>query len=201
MASLITLNLPLPSTALVTAALVAANNTIIGTGIGSELKSFSDTLLGKTGSVNQNMAVDETVTQLAVKEYASFFPGEIFRPTVLIFRNSNIDNTNAYMVPHSDIVRTFAINFYIELGGSNVKTIFYTKQDNYLKWQGKSYSYDGLIVENEYITVGNQWYALDARKVHSVENIETNRIVLGLSFYESNQRYENFIINHPELIK
>ena len=121
------------------------------------------------------------VTALSKKEFQSFFKREI-HPTIGVIHNVDTSTTASYP-PHTDRVRTLSINYYIELGGDNVTTVFYDKQDPINDLAGGNVlPYNEVVEQTKYMFDTNTWYLLNSRKFHSVENIKTSRIVFGLSF-------------------
>ena len=122
---------------------------------------------------------EQQVSILAISEYQKFF-SERLNPIIGIMHNT--ESTPASYPPHSDRIRFVGINYYIELGGKDVKTVFYDKvdSDNDLIG-GHVLSYDNVpkITHTECFDSGS-WYVLSSRQYHSVENIQTSRCVLSL---------------------
>ena len=125
---------------------------------------------------------DDNINILAKQEFQSLFKHNI-TATIGVIHNTNLLALASYP-PHSDRVRTASINFYIELGGSNVKTIFYDKHDLVNDTVGGNVlPYKEVSAQQEYFFETDNWYLLNSRNFHSVENIETTRIIFGLSFF------------------
>lgn len=120
------------------------------------------------------------INAIAKSEFQSYFNCEIY-PTLGIIKNTETNLLASYP-PHTDRVRAVGINFYIDLGGSNVETVFYDKHDDPNdKIGGNVCSYNDVKEISKYSFNAFEWYLLDTRQYHSVENIETNRIILSLS--------------------
>jgi hypothetical protein len=127
---------------------------------------------------------DDDINTLAKQEFQPLFKHKIFA-TIGVIHNINSLASASYP-PHCDRVRTASINFYIELGGSNVSTIFYDKEDLASDSAGGHVlTYNEVSAEQEYVFDTDTWYLLNSRKFHSVENIKTTRIVFGLSFFNT----------------
>lgn len=121
------------------------------------------------------------ITDLVRQEYQKFFGKEIY-PIIGVMTNT-IENVQASYPPHSDRVRTIGINYYIELGGDNVQTVFYDKHDPIDDTIGGHVEpYENLKPLSCIKFSKNTWYAIDSRQYHSVENILTKRYLLSLSF-------------------
>jgi len=135
----------------------------------------------KVNSAAADFSVDDKITYLGKQEFQSFFK-EPMKPIIGIIHN--VDTTlPAVYPPHTDRIRTLSINYYIELGGDNVNTVFYDKRDQDDDMIGGNVlSYNQLQIKNKYKFKTGFWYLLDSKRFHSVENIMTSRIMLGLSF-------------------
>ena len=94
-------------------------------------------------------------------------------------------------IVHSDIVRTFAVNYVFETGGDNVTTNWY-KERGFPLYRTKSYGgkqadsgsvkYDDLECLDSVVLKKNRWYILDVRVLHDVQNIINCRKSLTISF-------------------
>jgi hypothetical protein len=67
---------------------------------------------------------------------------------------------------HTDIERTFAINYILETGGDNVQTCFYDEKN---------------ILLEKYVVQEKQWAKLDVTVPHNVINVKPNSRRIGLS--------------------
>ena len=94
------------------------------------------------------------------------------------------------------------MNYYFELGGDNVRTVFYKQKQSDVypddPTVGSTADYEMLDVHGEYATHTNEWYALNVGHYHSVENIETTRIILSigmpmLSFDQFKMKYDHLL--------
>jgi hypothetical protein len=193
----IKLNLPKPSEELVSEIYRIAETSPLEL----ELKKKHDLVQNYTvNSVSRKFIEnDKNFNELVQKEFSSYFT-EPFYPAVGIVTNTDITRT-ACWPPHSDRVRIFALNYYLEEGGSNVETVIYKSFDNYNAGvgTGKIYNYSDLETDKKYHLVMNQWYGLNVRQVHSIENVETRRIIFTISFhdltfFDFEKKYVNLII-------
>jgi hypothetical protein len=142
--------------------------------------------------VHRNNAAGEffktdEVTKLALSEYQRYFYNNLI-PMIGLLRNTKTGVPAGY-APHSDRIRNVAINFYIDLGGSNVSTVFYDKYDpdNDLVG-GYNAKYEDLTKVGEYFCNDSTWYVFNSRQYHSVENIETTRVMMSLSLIGVNAK-------------
>lgn len=117
-----------------------------------------------------------------------------FPVTPMIGVLENVDTNHERLAcypPHSDRIRCVAINYYLDLGGKKVETVFYDRIDDHNDAAGGHVvRYDSVKKISSCITTDNAWYCFNARRYHSVENIESKRIILSLSF---RMRYETFV--------
>ena len=101
---------------------------------------------------------------------------------------------------HADRVRIFALNFYVQEGGKNVTTVMYNSHGDYQVGlgTGRIFKYEDLSVDTLYQLEVKKWYALSVRQAHSVENIETTRLIFTLSLFDIT--YDQFLIKYKYLI-
>jgi hypothetical protein len=126
---------------------------------------------------------DQFVSVQAKIEFQRFFPIGLY-PLVGIIKNTNSKSAASYG-PHTDRVRTVGINYYIEAGGTNVTTVFYDKEDpDDDDVGGNMLPYNQLSKIGEQHFKENAWYMFGTRRFHSVEGIETTRLVLTLSLFQ-----------------
>ena len=113
---------------------------------------------------------DNTISLMALKEFQPLFKHRI-NATIGVMHNVNPLALASYP-PHTDRVRTASINFYIELGGDNVSTVFYDKKDLVSDTVGGNVlPYKEVSAQHEYLFDTGTWYLLNSRNFHSVENI------------------------------
>lgn len=124
------------------------------------------------------------VTALCRKEFQPYFTKLIF-PTIGVITNTD-KNRHASYPPHTDRARSIGINYYIDMGGENVQTVFYNKCDPpEEKTGGNVLPYETLSVDTQFKFLPNTWYAINTKQYHSVENIETTRCILSLSILDT----------------
>jgi len=191
------LDLPQPSNQLKDLILSVANSAPLEL----DLKKKHDTIQNFTkNSVSRKFIEDnEELNSLACQEFAPLFEEKIL-PAVGIVKNITGDKF-ACWPPHSDRVRIFALNYYLQEGGENVETVTYKYLDNHNAGigTGRIYKYDELEEDERFRLKMESWYALSVRQAHSVENIETTRIIFTLSFHDIT--YFDFLKKYPQYIK
>lgn len=91
--------------------------------------------------------------------------------------------------PHIDPGRTYGFNYVIEPGGANVITKSYEPREKNIKdlGLGVPISYNDIICVQEELCSKNKWYSLRVDQVHSVEGLESMRIILNYSSPEDEQ--------------
>ena len=152
---------------------------------------------------NVNIAIgiyftNEIIKTLGQQEYCKYFPGEDMVFSCLFLRNTR-PGIPASLPPHSDKKRLSGLQFPINSGGPNVRTVFYNKFESYNDLNGGDEIYDNLTVDKEYPLNDSKWYGLDTVQYHSVEHIETDRILLSISLInislpELKKKYNDLII-------
>jgi hypothetical protein len=191
------LNLPKPSPVLLEHIYRVAQNADLELG----LKAMHDRIQNYTrNSVSRKFVEnDAELNKQALIEYGQYFSEKII-PAVGIVKNIQSEKY-ACWPPHADRVRIFALNFYVESGGENVRTVMYKRHSNYTPGPGTGevYPYESLEKETEFCLKNREWYALSVRQAHSVEDIETTRIIFTLSFWDIT--YFDFLKKYPQYIK
>jgi hypothetical protein len=149
--------------------------------------------------VNHEYVACEEIAEDVNKLYGAFFNERII-PIVGIQRN--VTNILSCTPPHYDSVRVTAINFVIDPGGDNVRTCFYdaTRTDQNLDKAQNFFYNQNKLVESCLLEQG-KWYLFNPQQCHSVENIETTRIFLGLLLSESKLDFDSFKIRFKHLIE
>jgi hypothetical protein len=142
---------------------------------------------------------DDIVIKLAKEQYQHLFDEEIF-PVVGILTNVDPDEKYACWPPHSDRERIFCTNYYYELGGDNVTTVFYKQITDHIPGlgTGRVWKYEEIDILEEVHFDLNQWYGLSVRRAHSIEKVENRRIIFSLSFYEIT--FDDFRVKYPQYI-
>ena len=145
---------------------------------------------------------DKAVNQQLVTEYQQFFSKHTIKSGVSIMKN-NTNKPTVCQPPHSDRGRKLAINYYIDLGGDQVETVFYNPQASTKETSAVNFLYKdtGSVEHATIFPIG--WYAYDVNRVHSVENLKTTRIFFSIKFigHETTYDIEQLLKNYPELIE
>ena len=97
--------------------------------------------------------------------------------------------------PHLDLRRRYALNYMLDLGGDNVRTVFYKEKGHPIERlhaagpEGKSYwaDYADLEVIDDVVLSTGVWVVLNAKVLHSVENMQGYRAMLTISVPDLNQ--------------
>jgi len=109
-----------------------------------------------------------------------------------------------FSAPYYDY-RNITLNYYLKQGGNNVETVFYTEEQVDNLSQGLTQDHQNLTVLNKFLLNEDCWYLLDTKRFHSVENIETERRILSLSFdityTEFLKEYNHLLLVPPEGIE
>lgn len=193
---IIELDLPSPSQKILEAIYRISNHAPLEL----ELKAMHDKIQDyKRNSVSRKFIEDdEELNYLAQLEYDSLFD-EKFKPAVGVIKNLKTGQY-ACWPPHADRVRIFALNYYVEEGGKNVTTVMYNSYGDFKVGPGTGsiFKYEDLLIDKSYHLKTKNWYALSVRQAHSIENIETTRLIFTLSFFDITcqefiQKYKQYI--------
>lgn len=86
------------------------------------------------------------------------------------------------MGPHMDRTRFYTLQYVIDTGGPAVDTVFYEANTERLEIEPRLRfkSYDDLFETARFRATNHSWWLIDGRQIHSVENIQTTRILLQI---------------------
>lgn len=133
--------------------------------------------------------------------YQKYFPRHDFSVAFGIMTNT--DTVPACLPPHTDRARGLAINYYLQLGGADVNTVFYSQTSKTQDSQATNFLYNesGAITNQKIFE--QKWYAYNVNQAHSVEGISTTRFILALLIDNATSTYqlEDLIRDYPNLIQ
>lgn len=112
------------------------------------------------------------------EEFGGYFPGMMLRTSIGMMRS--VGTGAGFHLPHIDSGRAMALNYYIDLGGTNVLTSFYDHVARSQRGVSQNFRYDQVKKVGHVVFEADQWYAFDTNQAHSIENIEGFRSVLTL---------------------
>lgn len=198
------LNLPSPSNSLIDQVIQYAKSVQFDVDGKRWLEEFHNgaiTAALHTRGGNFNVDINRQINQ----EFQQFFPKHKFTSSVGIFKN-NSDHA-ACLPPHIDQKRALGINYFVDLGGDQVETIFYnfsatTPPDKAINV--KLNETGGILNK---VRFDQGWYAFRTSQCHSVENIKTTRIYISIKILNGNNEidadydFDSFLNDYPELIK
>lgn len=136
--------------------------------------------------------------------YSPYF-GSTFTAILGKLRNTYSDGQTACTPPHCDRVRRVAVNYLLAAGGSNVQTVLYkTGRTNIDRTKAQDARYEDLEVDYQVRIPEQAWHAYNVQYYHSVENIETTRLLFSLVLdndIQGSLTYDSFVQNYKHLIK
>lgn len=152
----------------------------------------------QVNSVNHDYVLSPELDDEVREVYAEYF-NEPFVTMIGVQRN--VTDQLACTPVHCDRGRRTAINFFIESGGDNVKTSVYDhiRDDSDDLNEALNLQYNLVTKLNSYHLKNDTWYAFSVQQGHSVENIETLRIFLGIVL-KSNPKFEQFLKEHDKIL-
>ena len=138
------------------------------------------------------------------KIYAPYF-GSKFTAILGKLKNINSNSKTACTPPHCDRVRRMAVNYLLTAGGSNVQTVAYkTGRTDPNLARAQWGRYEDLEVDYQVCIPEQTWHAYNVQYYHSVENIETTRLLFSLILDNDTQgslTYDSFVQKYKHLIK
>lgn len=110
--------------------------------------------------------------------------------------------TLAVLTPHCDRARYTGITYVLETGGTNVNTCFYnefrSRQNDMTKPEVSLYNQ--VTLDYKICIPQHRWHSYNLQNYHSVENIETTRVLL--SFVPANNvKFSEFYEEHKDLLE
>ena len=144
---------------------------------------------GNINMVLSNQIGLHPLFELIQKQYQPYFVAPIIRSYFDFLTNVEPDKGPATLPPHIHTIRTLALNYFIDLGGENVKTCFYTHKpktgmqvfEPQEKWGGYL-SLEDVSPYGHIVTEKSKWHVYNTRIPHSVEGVTGTRIFLSLVF-------------------
>jgi len=144
-----------------------------------------------------NAVIPSDIAAELVSYYQPFFKCKI---VPLIAGTKNFSSGTSGTPPHCDRLRSVAVNYLLQAGGTNVVTSFYQQQrSNSDLSKSENIAYHQVDVQSQIVIPEHVWHAFDAQRVHSVENIKTERFLFSL-FLVDNPDYDTFVQEHQLLI-
>jgi hypothetical protein len=198
MVNIYQLDLPDPSFEL----MQTAKNIMANTVLDHDGKIWLDQKNSIDNSAEHLFFAPDKIDQMVQAEFGHLFEHEI-KGMMAIFKNTHV--THSTIPPHIDRRKSMAINYYLDLGGSNVQTCFYEPVSAIDLDQAQHFTYK----EVEKQCVGsikfenNRWYAFNVNRCHSIENITGTRYFLAIYFKKDTHQYnvKNLENDYPNLIK
>lgn len=140
----------------------------------------------------------DALTQSLRDQYQRYFHQHSIDCCIGIMKNTG--NGLACLPPHVDRARALAINYYVELGGDRVSTVFYDLVCP-ISDSATNIPYGTVTPVDQYV-FDTGWYAYGVNRCHSVENIESVRTVLIVFLNTDSADYDldHFCADYPELI-
>jgi hypothetical protein len=141
-----------------------------------------------------NMAMSGQVSlfdmlDIVREQYQQYFDLLIVNSWFDYLINVEPEKGPAKLPPHTHTIRTLGLNYFIDLGGEDVRTCFYThkpksgiqKYEPQAKWGGYL-SFDDVEKYGHVVTEKNKWHAYNTRIPHGVEGITGTRIFFTIVF-------------------
>lgn len=131
--------------------------------------------------------IDKNIKNPSFNKFDSF-NSTIGKFNIQVF-NHNKNNEILSFYPHTDGIRAeYVLNYIIKTGGNNVKTQWFRhKNDDIYKPKlinngHTECNHENLTLQDEIVFTKNQWALIDARPLHAIDNLESTRIALSISY-------------------
>lgn len=132
-------------------------------------------------------ADDDVFISMVSAQYQDYFE-KLISATYCSF--TNLGETPACIGVHNHWRRTLALNFFLDQGGSEVRTCFYEQKPDVelpIEEFRNYYKYEDMALKRYFVAEQNKWTVFDAKIPHSVENIESTRIYMTIVFAPSTE--------------
>jgi hypothetical protein len=173
MSNVIKINLPQPSTLLIDTVKEYVSEFQCDPDKKRWLDEFHD---NKINSVLHHFDSPDFLTQLVRKEFQHLFPKHRIGGMLGVMKN--IKDTPACLPPHCDRSRAVGLNYFITLGGDQVRTVFYDRVEP-IVGVGRNIPYAEIAPVEQHI-FNQSWYCYTVNRCHSVENIESTRLFMAI---------------------
>lgn len=89
-------------------------------------------------------------------------------------------------MPHTDFSRDYTLMYVLDTGGPDVRTTFWKEHNQNLRRENWHYpsNYDDLEYIDHLVIQTRKWTLLNARVLHSIENLESTRLSLQVAFHK-----------------
>lgn len=103
-------------------------------------------------------------------------------------------------LPHIDRTRDWTLIYFLDLGGSDVDTIFWQQQghDVFRPVETVIYSYDDLVELEKHRFQLNRWVLLNARCLHSMSEFSRPRKSIQVGFWNDSLGVRRLIESHQK---
>ncbi len=185
------LNLPHPSKSLYSDVEKTISKLVLSDSAKNWLDNFHD---NKVNSAHHLFTVSPNLDAQVQYEFGKFFTYPIIAAVGIMV---NKTNSITSLPPHIDRARALGINYYINLGGDDVKTCFYDIEAPSARVEAINLKYTQVHKKHECQFEQSKWYAYNVCAAHSVENIVSLRSFLIIEimgpYGRDNYRIENLV--------
>lgn len=96
-------------------------------------------------------------------------------------------STGGVAIPHTDRTRNWTLMWIIETGGQQVPTVFWQEQGFDVERDPGYYpkNYESLTELETHVFKPNCWVLINAKVIHSVENLQSIRKAVQLGFWDN----------------
>lgn len=131
------------------------------------------------------IALESWVKQHVIEEWANIGYSKISPPC---------------LGPHLDRTRFYTLQYIINAGGTDVATVFYRARSEKLQMDtGKGLYFNDYSQLEPFETVyarPGEWYLINGRQIHSVENIQSTRVAVQIGLMRD--PIEEFLLINPK---
>jgi hypothetical protein len=176
MPNVIQLDLPEPSAKIIEALKTYSKHKITATWLAKkqELDNFHG---NNTNAVLHHFDSPEFLNKLIQTEFQHLFPKH--KVSGLLGIMKNIKKVPGCLPPHCDRIRAVGLGYFLEVGGDNVKTVFYDRKETIVGVTPRIL-YSEINPVEQHVFKQGSWYGYNVDCYHSVEGIESTRLMVAV---------------------
>jgi hypothetical protein len=97
-------------------------------------------------------------------------------------------------IPHTDRTRTWSLIWFLDTGGDNVRTVYWQERGFDIERPPGYYpkSYNDLTELESHVFETNRWVLINAKVIHSIENMTSIRKSIQLGFWDDSDFIKKF---------
>jgi hypothetical protein len=113
----------------------------------------------------------------------------------LVINHQGAVDTGSTAVPHTDTTRQWTLMWFTDVGGTEVKTVFWQERGFDAVREPRYYPkrYEDLIELESHVFEPHRWVLINSQVIHSVENIQSVRKSIQIGFWKDSTAVQHWI--------